>query len=289
MFSLNNLSDVYFIAEIGINHNGDLSIAKRLIDAAFACGWDCVKFQKREPDVCVPDAQKERMVDTPWGSMTYLAYKKRIEFGAVEYDFIDKYCAMKTIFWTASVWDPGSLDFLIKYRPPFIKIPSAHLTNTLLLEKAAQARIPLIVSTGMSTLEEVDVCVEILRKNKTEFALMHTNSAYPAPDDEINLRVINTLRKRYGCTIGYSGHEYGLEASILAVSLGATIIERHITLDHMMWGTDQKASLEIQGMDKLIRRAKAVKMYMGSSEKVLTKSEISPREKLRGENANIVR
>jgi N-acetylneuraminate synthase len=282
MLDLRNLKNPYFISEIGINHNGDIQIAKRLIDAAFACAWDCVKFQKREPDICVPEDQKNRIVETPWGRITYLEYKRKIEFGKAEYDLIDEYCKLKPIRWSASVWDFVSLEFLSKYNPPFIKIPSAHMTNYELVEKAAKTKIPLIVSTGMSTLEEVDACVEILNKCCSNFALMHTNSAYPTPENEINLNIIRTLIKRYHCTVGYSGHEYGLEPSVMAVVLGAKIIERHITLDHNLWGTDQKASIEIEGMYKLIRRAKSVNKLLGSSEKKLMDSEIPGRKKLRG-------
>ena len=187
------LKEPYFIAEIGINHNGELQIAKRLIDAAFACNWNCVKFQKRDPDICVPEDQKGVLRDTPWGRITYLEYKKKIEFDKQGYDAINSYCKLKPIEWAASVWDLVSLDFIIHYKPPFIKIPSAHMTNSLLVEEAAKSGIPLIVSTGMSTLKEVDTCVDILKKYNIDFALMHTNSAYPSPDDEINLNIIKVL------------------------------------------------------------------------------------------------
>ncbi|MBA4349522.1 MAG: N-acetylneuraminate synthase [Thermodesulfovibrio sp.] len=282
MLKFSELKEPYFIAEIGINHNGDIQIAKKLIDTAYACGWNCVKFQRRDPDICVPEDQKGVLRDTPWGRITYLEYKKKIEFDKQGYDVINSYCKLKPIEWAASVWDLVSLDFIIHYNPPFIKIPSAHMTNFLLVEKAAKSGIPLIVSTGMSTLEEVDRCVDILKKYNIDFALMHTNSAYPSPDDEINLNIIKTFIDRYGCIVGYSGHEYGVEASVVAVVLGARIIERHITLDHDMWGTDQKASLEIDGMDKLIRRAKHVGRVLGSSEKKIMNSEIEVRKKLRG-------
>lgn len=281
MLDFRKLTDPYFIAEIGINHNGDTQIAKKLIDAAFACEWNCVKFQKREPDICVPEEEKKRIVETPWGRLTYLQYKKRIEFGKREYDLIDNYCKRKPISWTASVWDVGSLRFLRYYDTPFIKIPSAHMGNYELVEEAAKTKVPLLVSTGMSTLEEVDKCVDILTKFASSFALMHTNSAYPALEDELNLRIINTLRKRYQCPVGYSGHEYGIEPSVIAVVLGAIIIERHITLDHFMWGTDQKASIEIEGMNKLMKRAMSVEKILGSHEKKVMKSEFNARKKLR--------
>lgn len=282
MLDFRKLKQPYFVAEIGINHNGDIQIAKRLIDAAFACGWDCVKFQKHEPDICVPEDQKNKIVETPWGRMTYLEYKKKIEFGKAEYELIDRYCSLKPIPWTASVWDFVSLEFISEYKLPFIKIPSAHMTNYELVEKAAKTKIPLVVSTGMSTLEEVDKCVDLLDRYSSSFVLMHTNSAYPTPYKEINLKIIQMFMERYKCLVGYSGHEYGLEASVMAVALGAVIIERHITLDHDMWGTDQKASIEIGGMDKLLRRAKSVSDFLGSSEKKVMSSEFPVREKLRG-------
>lgn len=281
MFDFRKLTNPYFIAEIGINHNGDTQIAKKLIDAAFACEWDCVKFQKREPDICVPEKEKKRIVETPWGKLTYLDYKKRIEFGESEYDLLDNYSKAKPISWTASVWDFDSLSFLKHYDIPFIKIPSAQITNSELVTEAAKSKIPMLVSTGMSTLEEVDKCVNILAKYASSYALLHTNSAYPSPVNELNLRIINTLKNRYQCPIGYSGHEYGIEPSVIAVVLGAIIIERHITLDHNMWGTDQKASIEIEGMNKLRNRAMTVEEILGSTEKEVMKSEFNVRKKLR--------
>ena len=234
----------YIIAEIGINHNGDLQIAKKLIDAANACLWNCVKFQKREPDIAVPEAQKNVMRDTPWGQMTYLEYKKKIEFGKEEYDYIDAYCKEKPIAWTASPWDIPSLEFLLEYDLPFLKIASASNANEDLLKKACESKKTLIVSTGMSTWEELDKTVSFLeRYSEGNYILMHTNSAYPAPASELNLRMITALKKRYNCIVGYSGHEIDLEPSVVAVSLGAKVIERHVTLDHNMWGTDQAASL----------------------------------------------
>lgn len=283
MLNFNELKEPYFIAEIGINHNGDIQIAKRLIDASFACGWDCVKFQKRNPDTCIPEEQKGVMRDTPWGKITYLEYRKRIEFGKAEYDLINGYCSIKPVAWTASVWDFASLEFIIKYNPPFLKIPSAQMTNFNLVKEAAKTGIPLLVSTGMSNLGEVDRCIEILSTYTSNFALMHTNSAYPAPDREINLRIIRTFLDRYKCPVGYSGHEYGIEPTVLAVALGAMVVERHVTLDHNMWGTDQKASLEIEGMEKLIKRAMVVKVALGSPEKKISESEILVRKKLKGD------
>jgi len=278
-----NLDKPYLIAEIGINHNGDIQIAKKLIDAAFACNWDCVKFQKRTPEICVPEHQKNVPKDTPWGKMTYLDYKYRIEFEKEEYDFIDKYCKEKPISWSASVWDLPSLEFISKYDVPFIKIPSAKLTESQLIIESAQTKKTLILSTGMSTVEEIDLAVNLLEKYTSgNYVLMHTNSTYPTPSNELNLRVINFLKRRYKCAIGYSGHEYDLEPTFAAVVLGAKIIERHITIDHKMWGTDQNASLEIHAMNMLYKRVKDLEIILGDENKQITASEKIIREKLRG-------
>lgn len=278
-----NLDKPYLIAEIGINHNGDIQIAKKLIDAAFACNWDCVKFQKRTPEICVPEHQKNVPKDTPWGKMTYLDYKYRIEFEKEEYDFIDKYCKEKPISWSASVWDLPSLEFISKYDVPFIKIPSAKLTESQLIIESAQTKKTLILSTGMSTVEEIDLAVNLLEKYTSgNYVLMHTNSTYPTPSNELNLRVINFLKRRYKCAIGYSGHEYDLEPTVAAVVLGAKIIERHITIDHKMWGTDQNASLEIHAMNMLYKRVKDLEIILGDENKQITASEKIIREKLRG-------
>ena len=277
-----NKDETYFIGEIGINHNGDLNVAKKLIDAVSACSWDCAKFQKRNPDVCVPDHQKSVMRQTPWGNMTYLDYKYRVEFEKKEYDYISRYCSEKPIDWSASVWDLDSLQFLMQYDMPFIKIPSAMTTNKDLVCETAKSNIPVIMSTGMCELSEVDEAVNNVLKHNSNLILMHTNSSYPTPKDEINLNLIPFLKNRYGCEIGYSGHEEDLEPTVIAVALGATVIERHITLSHEMWGTDQKSSLEIMAMDMLKKRVKDVGKILGSSEKVVTKSEIPIRKKLRG-------
>ncbi len=283
MLDFKNFRKPYLIAEVGINHNGDLQLAKRLIDAAFACQWDCVKFQKREPDICVPESQKNIEKDTPWGKMTYLDYKKRIEFKKEDYDYIDNYCKQKPISWTASVWDMPSLDFILKYDVPFIKIPSAKITDLELVASAAKSKKPIVLSTGMSTLEEVEKAVDILKSNNAEFVLMHCNSVYPAPHGELNLNCIKTLRERYNCPVGYSGHEYDLEPSVYAAVLGAKIIERHITIDHNMWGTDQSASLEVVAMDRLRNRISDIDEVLGSGQKIVTQSEEAVRKKLRGQ------
>lgn len=277
-----NLDNVYMIAEVGINHNGDMQVAKRLIDAAFACGWDCVKLQKRNPDECVPEKQKRVLKDTPWGRMTYLEYRKRVEFGREDYEYIDRYCGEKPISWSASVWDRDSLNFLLGYDVPFVKIPSAKLTDDLLLSEAAMSGRMIILSTGMSTEREIDNAVGILdRYARGNYAIMHTNSTYPTPPEDTNLRCIQWLRDRYKCVVGYSGHEYGLDPTVTAVALGARIIERHVTVDHSMWGTDQAASLEIHAMDMLRKRIRDVALSLGDGQKRIYKTEMQVREKLR--------
>jgi N-acetylneuraminate synthase len=281
MIGLKNLTTPYFIGEIGINHNGDMQIAKRLMDGVSACGWNCAKFQKRTPDICVPENQKSVIRQTPWGVMTYLEYKYRVEFEKEEYDTIDLYCKQKPIDWTASVWDVKSLEFLLQYDIPFIKIPSAMATDDVLLAEVAKTGKTLMISTGMSTLDEVDHALKIIEKYGVEPIIMHTNSSYPTPIDELNLRLIPMLKKRYKCTIGYSGHEEGLEPSVIAVALGAKFIERHITLSHKMWGSDHKSSLELHAMDMLRKRVIGIDKMLGSDEKKLTPSEVKIREKLR--------
>lgn len=282
MIDFKKLDKPYLIAEIGINHNGDLNIAKKLIDATHATSWDCAKFQKRNPDLAVPEKQKSVVRQTPWGEMTYLDYKYRVEFEKNEYDFIDKYCREKPIDWSASVWDLDSVQFIADYDIPFVKIPSAMLTRTELITELSKTKIPLLVSTGMSTLEEVDTTVNLLEKYAGSYAIMHTNSAYPSKLEDLNLNLIPFYQKRYNCPVGYSGHEYDLTPTVLAVALGANIIERHVTIDREMWGTDQKASVEIMGMDMLKKRIDEVAIVMGDGVKRISETEIPIREKLRG-------
>ena len=282
MVDFKNLKNPYFIGEIGINHNGDLQIAKKLIDAVFACNWDCAKFQKRNPDVCVPEHQKNNMRSTPWGEMTYIDYKHRIEFQKREYDYINKYCKEKPVDWTASVWDFDSLEFLMKYDLPFLKLPSAVITHRELVEECAKSGIPICISSGMSSLREVDEAVESVSKFTDNFELMHSNSSYPAPMEELNLSLIPFYKERYNCVVGYSGHEKLLEPTVTAVILGAKVIERHITLSHDLWGTDQSSSVEVVGMDILYKRIRDIKSVLGTPEKKITKSEFPIRKKLRG-------
>jgi N-acetylneuraminate synthase len=278
------MKKTYIIAEIGINHNGDLNIAKRLIDIAAAAGCDAVKFQKRDPDVCVPEHQKNVEKDTPWGSMTYLEYKHKTEFGKEEYDEIDQRCKDKGISWSASPWDLGSLEFLLQYDVPFIKIPSAMLTNLELVEAAAKSGKKVIISTGMSTEEEIwkAICVLEPGPEMYDYAVLHCNSTYPAPLDELNLSCIKTMKDKYGCEVGYSGHEFRLGTSVAAVYLGATIIERHITLDRSMWGSDHLSSVEPQGLFKLVSGIRELEQAFGDGAIKVTDSERAVRKKLRG-------
>ncbi len=282
MFKFEKAAPVFLIAEIGINHNGDLQIAKRLIDAAFATGWDCVKFQKRTPELCVPPAQRDLPRSTPWGEMTYLDYKKRIEFGLDEYKAIDEYCKAKPILWTASPWDVPSVDFLGEFDVPFIKVPSAKLTDLAYLAACCKTGKPVLASVGMSTVKEIDEAVDVLEEYATSFALMYTNSTYPTPPNEMNLKCIPWLIERYGCVVGYSGHEFDLEGSVIAHALGARIIERHVTLDRTMWGTDQSSSLEVHAMDMLRKRLRDVDTMLGDGVKRVTAGEEKIKEKLRG-------
>ena len=276
------MKKTYIIAEIGINHNGDLDIAKRLIDIASLSGCDAVKFQKRNPDVCVPEHQKNIMRETPWGAMTYLEYKYKVEFGKEEYDEIDRYCKEKGIAWSASPWDLDSLEFLNQYDLPFIKIPSAMLTNIPLIIACAQSGKKVILSTGMSTEEEIDLAVEAIRTFTEDFALLHCNSTYPAPLNELNLSTITTLKNKYNCEVGYSGHEFRIGTTVSSVYLGATIIERHITLDRTMWGTDHLSSVEPQGLIKLVKGIRELEEAFGNGVIQVTESEKPIRTKLRG-------
>jgi N-acetylneuraminate synthase len=270
----------FIVAEIGINHNGDVGIAKKLIDAAVECGCDAVKFQKKDPDLCVPDSQKGKTKSTPWGEMTYLDYKKRMELSEEDFADIDRYCEEKGIMWFASCWDVPSVDFIGKFDPPCYKIASACLTDTKLLKRHRQTGKPIILSTGMSTMEEIRSALSILGEENT--VILHCNSAYPAKSEELNLGVISTLRRNFRCPIGYSGHETGLFPSVMAALLGAVIVERHITLDRSMWGTDQSASVEPQGLERMVRDIRQIPVVMGDGVKRVYESELAVRKKLRG-------
>lgn len=276
---------VYIIAEIGINHNGSLDIAKKLIDVAQVAGVDCVKFQKRNPDICVPEHQKSKMVETLWGRMTYLDYKYRMEFGKSAFNEIDQYCKERGIAWSASIWDIDSLEFLKQYNVPFIKIPSAMLTNDSLLIAAKDSQYKIILSTGMSTFSEIKHAITLLKEHgNTNFAVLHCNSSYPAPLEELNLAAIKTLKEQFNCEVGYSGHEFRMDSNIHTVStiyLGATILERHITLDRQMWGTDQSCSIEPENLIKMVRGVRELEVSFGDGVIHVSEAEKPVRAKLR--------
>lgn len=269
---------VKIIGEIGINHNGDLNTCKKIIDSAVLAGCDYVKFQKRNPDVCVPEEQKSKLKSTPWGEMTYLDYKYKVEFGKEEYDEIDKYCAQRNIGWFASVWDKDSVDFMCQYTT-ITKIPSALITNKELCQYAREKFTSLIISTGMSTENEIEEAI----KNCSPDVIMHTNSTYPSPISELNLEYIYWLKNKYKKEVGYSGHEYGLTTTFATIPMGVKWIERHITLDRTMWGSDQMASVEPAGLIKLVKGIRDIEKALGgNSERQLLKSELTKRKTLRG-------
>lgn len=269
----------YIIAEIGINHNGSVQVAKDLIKAAVEAGVDAVKFQKRTPEICVPEHQKNQMRDTPWGYISYLDYRYKVEFELPEYQEIDSYCQQLGIDWLASSWDIPSLEFIEKFNPPAHKIPSALLTDHKLLRAVKETGRPVILSTGMSTMDEIQNAVAILG---TESLLVcHTTSSYPCPPEELNLKMIETLRQNFDIPIGYSGHEVGLVPSALAVALGACLVERHVTLDRAMWGSDQAASVEPHGVRTLVKYIRVTEKSLGDGEKKVYESEQSSLKKLR--------
>lgn len=277
---------VYFIAEIGINHNGDIELAKKLIDVACLCGCNSVKFQKRTPELCVPENKKNELRETPWGTMTYLEYRKRMEFGEKEFKIIDSYCRQKNITWFASPWDIPSLQFLESFNVPCHKIPSALLTDENLLEATKNTGKPVFLSTGMSTECEIDHAINIL--SEVPLIVLHCNSSYPADAAELNLNVVENLKKKYpNCIIGYSGHERGYTASIAAAMMGARVVERHITLDRAMWGSDHAASLEFDALRRLVRDLRLLPTWLGDGQKKVYPSELILMEKLRKNNSTI--
>ena len=252
------------IAEVGINHNGSLKKALRLIDMAKKCECDLVKFQKRTPDISTPNHMKNLMRETPWGNITYLDYKKHVELSSTEYDEINKYCQKKKIDWFASAWDLHSLKFLKKYKLKYNKVASAMISNVNLIKEIAKEKKLTFISTGGASFPEIDTAVKIFKKYKCKFIIMHCVASYPADEKELNLNLINTLKTKYRCTIGYSGHEKSVTPSVMAAALGAEVIERHITLDRTDWGTDQAASLEINGLNKLSTLLRKVNLIKGN-------------------------
>lgn len=269
----------YIVAEIGINHNGDLQIAKDLIQAAKHAGVDAVKFQKRTPELCVPLEQRSQMRETPWGYITYLDYRYKVEFTEKDYDEIDRYSREIGMDWFASVWDEPSVDFLERYDPIAYKVPSASLTDQGLLIRLRKTGRPLILSTGMSTTEQIKSAVKLI--GEENLVITHATSAYPCDPNELNLSMIQTLRKAFNCPIGYSGHEVGLVTSAVAVGLGACMVERHITLDRALWGSDQAASVEPGGFERLVKYIRVTEMAIGDGVKKVYDSELSSLRKLR--------
>ena len=273
----------YIVAEIGINHNGEVENAKRLMDAARHAGVDAVKFQKRTPELATPPDQRNVMRETPWGYITYLDYRHKMEFGLEQYKEIDAYARKIGITWFVSVWDEPSVDFMEAFDPVTYKVPSAALTDHGLMKKLHSTGRPIILSTGMSTIDQIRSSVELLDLEK--LVICHTTSAYPCEPEELNLRMIETLRKEYSCPIGYSGHEVGLIPSAVAVAFGACLVERHITLDRAMWGSDQAASVEPGGFERLVKYIRVTEQSLGDGVKKVYESEIPSMKKLRRVNS----
>ncbi|HET6824210.1 MAG TPA: N-acetylneuraminate synthase family protein [Anaerolineales bacterium] len=273
----------YIIAEIGINHNGDLRIARQMIDAAVHAGVDAVKFQKRTPEIATPPEQRNQMRETPWGYISYLDYRYKVEFGEEQYREIDRYCKEKGIAWMVSVWDQDSVDFMEQFDTPAYKIPSASLTDFDLIRKARATGKPLILSSGMSTMEQIHQGVKIA--GESDLLLMHCTSTYPCEPEELNLRMIETLRREFpDIPVGYSGHEVGLVPTAVAVALGACMVERHLTLDRAMWGSDQAASVEPWGFETLVKYIRVTERSIGDGVKKVYASEQPSLKRLRRVN-----
>ncbi|WP_147038995.1 N-acetylneuraminate synthase family protein [Microbacterium aerolatum] len=273
-------SSAYVIAEIGLNHNGDVEIAKRLIDVAARAGANAVKFQKRTPEISTPEHMRDVPRETPWGTMTYLDYRRRVEFDRGQYIEVGDYATLHGLDWFASPWDVPSVDFLEDLNVVAHKVASASLTDTELLEAIRETGKPVILSTGMSTMEQIDRAMGVL--NTDRVILLHATSTYPMEPEEANLRMISTLRDRYaGVPVGYSGHERGLQISLAAVALGAVAVERHITLDRTMWGSDHAASLEPAGLEHLVRDIRVIEAALGDGVKRVFPGEQAPMAKLR--------
>jgi N-acetylneuraminate synthase len=270
---------VYIVGEIGINHNGDVGVAKQLIDLAKWAGVDAVKFQKRTPELAVPADQKDKMRETPWGYISYLDYRYKVEFDEKQYREIETHAKQKGIDWFVSVWDEGSVDFMEKFDTPTYKVPSASLTDKGLLTHLKKTGKPIVLSTGMSTMEQIKDSVGIM--DTKNLMLTHTTSTYPCEPEELNLKMIHTLRETFPCPVGYSGHEVGLVISAVAVAMGASLVERHITLDRAMWGSDQAASVEPGGLQRLVKYIRVTEQALGDGEKKVYESEQSSLKKLR--------
>jgi len=271
---------VFVIAEVGINHNGSLDIAKQLIDAAVEAGCDAVKFQKRTVDVVYTKEELDKPRESPWGT-TNRQQKYGLEFTKEDYQEIDQYCKNAGIEWLASAWDVESQKFLRQFDCKYNKVASAMLTHRELLKTIASEKKHTFISTGMSTLEQIDKAVQIFEDADCSYELMHCNSTYPMPVEDANLKVMHTLQERYNCNVGYSGHESGVIVSCAAVAMGASSLERHITLDRAMYGSEQSASLEIGGLNKLMEYVRDITKSMGSPEKRVMRTEVDIAEKLR--------
>ncbi len=272
---------VFITAEIGINHNGDFKIAKKLIDLAVNAGCDAVKFQKRDVEKVYTKEMLDSYRESPWGK-TQREQKKGLEFSLKEYEIIDKYCKKKKIPWYLSCWDVGSQIQMRKFKTKYNKVASAMLTHTKLLKTIAEEGKPTFISTGMSTMKEIEKAVKIFRKYKCLFTLMHSHSAYPMPLEEANLKVIQTLKKKFKCDVGYSGHEISsYVVSLSAVLMGATAIERHITLSRVLYGSDQAASLEPPGLKRMVRDIRFLDKIIGDGKKKIWDSELPAKKKLR--------
>ena len=272
---------LFLIAEIGINHNGDIEIAKQLIDAAVDAGFDAVKFQKRTIDIVYSKELLDSPRESPWGT-TQREQKEGLEFSKDEYLEIDKYCKDKKIQWTASAWDVDSQDFIASFKVPFNKVASPMLGHKPLLNKIASERKMTYISTGMSTMEEIEEVVKLFRNNNCPFELMHCNSTYPMKEEDANLACIPMLKEKFDCNVGYSGHESSLiKVCVAAVALGATSIERHITLDRTMYGSDQAASIEVASLEQFVKSVRIIPDVLGSGKKLLNDSELAARNKLR--------
>jgi len=270
---------VFIIGEIGNNHNGDMKIAKKIIDAAYVAGCDAVKFQKRTPELCVPMDQRTKMRETPWGYITYMEYRYKVEFEEEEYQEIDRYCKEKGMMWFATPFDVESVKFLEKFDMPLYKVGSALRTDTEVLNQIRKTGKPIIMSTGMSTMEEIEGTVKEI--GVEDLIVLHCTSAYPCPPAELNLKMVDTLLKKFPCPIGYSGHETGLATTVAAVALGASAVERHITLDRSMWGSDQSASVEPVGLQRLVKDIRIVEEARGDGVKKVYESEAAQRERCR--------
>lgn len=274
---------VFIVAETGINHNGDIEIAKRLIDAAVHAGVDAVKFQKRTPEVSTPEAQRNQMRETPWGYISYIEYRHKVEFNESQYREIEVYCKEKGITWFASVWDKPAVDFMEGFNTPAYKIPSAQLTDDKLIRYVRSTGKPLMLATGMSTMRQIKDGVAVAGKDK--LVILHCTSTYPCEPEELNLRMVETLKREFpGVPVGYVGHEVGLVPSAVTVALGACVVERHVTLDRVMWGSDQAASIEPGALERLVKYIRVTEAALGNGIKRVYESEKPSLMRLRDEN-----